>query len=396
MDMKGVDLSALKQEVGKPIYRKEIAYEGVFRKMKDDGSEPEFELAITPELMAHWVETFHEMKQNGVRVPMPIGHTSEPDRKRGQMEDLRIEENPNRHGGKSLYAYVSFNDPSAAKQFQHSNVSLFMPPRQFDGHGRRYIRPIKHLAITDYPVIPGLEPFQQVAASFDRKFKNAFELSLAEDTEMTWSDVANELGIDIPEDADDDVAKQAVMEAFNADDDGDEDSTDSGDEDELNETHVSDMDGDEDEEASFEVPDDEFGADDGGDLVDDEGDDEMRTQGAPPAMSYDPAPIPLSLVRREAKNRVDELQSLVKARKIAPAVAKALAKKYCAEEHVGVALSLEPSLGGAGDDFDDVVAALSLNPENHVAMTGPKTGPQNHAAHKSPIVMEAERRAGKK
>ena len=406
MDVKGVDLSALKAEAKGPVYRKELAYQGLFRKMKEDGSEPEFELNIDEPQIDHWVNTFQQMKKNGVQVPMPIGHNSEPERRRGTVLDIRKEPNPKRKGGMSLYAYCTFNDEDAAKQFKHSNVSLFMPPRQFDGHGRQYIRPIKHVAITDYPVIPGLDPFQSVAASLDRKYANAFELSLSdEDDEMplTWVDVANELGIDIPEDADEDVAKSAVQQAYDGDGDqepdGDEDGSedfqdDDGDEDVENLGGGEDE--DEDEEASFEVPDDEYGADDGGDLVDDEGDDEMRTQGAPPAMAFsaDPVPLPQSIVRREAQNRREELLNLVRQRKIAPAVAKVLEKKYCTDEHVGVALSLEPSLGCAGDDFDDVVAALSLNPENHVAVTGHRTGPQNHSAQKSPIVQEAERRAG--
>lgn len=396
LDEPGVDLSALRKEANGPIFRKELAYQGTFRKMKEDGSEPEFELDITPELMNHWVQTFRQMKQNGVGVPMPIGHTSEPDRRRGTVYDLRVEPNPKRKGGMSLYAYCGFNDHDAAKQFKHSNVSLFMPPKQFDGKGRQYIRPVKHVAITDYPVIPGLDAFQQVAASFT----NAFELSLSnEDDEMslTWQDVADELGIEVPEGADEETAKAAVQDAVGGgsgpDDEGDDEGDDGIGDDDTDLLHDEE---DEDEEASFEVPDDEFGADDGGDLVDDEGDDEMRTQGAPPAMSMEPTPVPLTVVKREAKNRRDELSSLVKSGRISPACAKVLEKKYCTDSHVGVALSLEPSLGCAGDDFDEVVAALSLIPEKSIASTGSKTGPQNHRADKSPIVLEAERRADKK
>lgn len=377
-----------------PVFRKELAYPGHFVKFKGDSTEPEFELPVDEGQLDQWVDTFHTMKKNGIDVPMPLGHTTEPTARRGTVVDLRKEPNPKRKGGVSLYAYCQFNDPKDAKQYKNSNVSLFMPPSFRDGVGRQYIRPIRHVAITDYPVIPGLEPFQTVAA--------AFELSLAEEGDnMSWIDVAEELGIKLPEGADEEAAKAAVKQAWEGENSGEGDVADEeevpeapeGGEDVGDPEGEEEPTGEEDDDFSFEAPDDEFGADDGGDFVDDEGDDEMRTQGAPPAMSAVAAShIPFSLVKRESENRKAELQRLVFDRKISPAAASALARRYCSTENVGVALSLETQMDSSGDDFDSIVAALSLNPEGMIANVGPKTGPQVAKAEKSPLVQDAERR----
>jgi hypothetical protein len=385
-DFEDVDVSmaftlASGDQVKSPVFRKELAYQGRFVKFKPGTRDPEFELPVDETQIDHWVNTFRVMKKNGIEVPMPIGHTTEPERRRGTVVDLRKEENPNRPGGFSLYAYCAFNDEQTASKLKNSNVSLFMPPKFDDGKGRRYIRPIRHVAITDYPVVPGLSPFQNIAASF--------ELSLADEEEemagLTWAQVAQELGIEAPEGGDDNAAKEAVLQAWDAGGEGGD--TEGGD----TETEGDDIDVEDDDVPAIDE-DDNYGADDGGDFTD-EGDDEQRTQGGPPAMSQ--APIAASLVRREASNRVEVLRGLVRTGRVSPAAAKRLSQRYCSVENVNIALSLEQdgNLDAAGDDFDEVIAALSLNPEGSVAHTGARTGPQIDRAEKSPIVVEAEKRS---
>lgn len=318
------------------VYRKEVAYPGRFVKPNDNGG-VEFELPIDETLIDHYVATFSRMKANGIDVPVPVGHTTDPEKRRGTVINMTKEPDPDH--GIGLFAYVKFRDEAAAKQFKDSQVSLFQPPQMVDGKGNKYTRPITHVAITDYPVVPDLGPFQPIAASF--------ELSLdveLENTSMTFAELATELGVEVPEGAGDDEIAQAIIAAWNT----------------------------EETPAGEEPP-----ADAGGE----------------PAPLSDPPAIPVaaSLVRQVAKARKTELDQLCRDKKISPAVRDQLVKKYTTEQHMTVSLSRETA-GEASDDFDDLVAALSLN--EPMFSTGERTGAQHHKNQgKSPVVADAEKRA---
>jgi hypothetical protein len=142
------------------VFWKEIAYEGTWKKGKQ-------EVVITPELMDHWATTFDAMNKEGIQVPVPIEHTKDPEKRRGTVTALarRI----NSRGRQSLFGKFKFRDEEAAKLAKTAGASIFVPATAPSGSGRVFKKPIEHVAITDYPVIADLEPFQAVALSFNEE-----------------------------------------------------------------------------------------------------------------------------------------------------------------------------------------------------------------------------------
>lgn len=384
------------------LFKKEIAYPGHFVKLKTDSEEPVFELPVDERLMDHWIDVFHKMGANGIDVPVPLGHTTDPERRRGTVKDLRKE--IDEQGVPHLYAIIKFNDANAARQLSKSNVSLFMPPDFSDGKGNKYVRPIRHVALTDYPVIPGLGEFEAVAA--EHLPLDGIFLSLAEEqdgeTDMDrLREIAAQIGLEVPEDADEERLAAMIIEKANGGGTSEEATEEGpiGDDTEIlpqGDEEVMPLPQDEEEE------DGEFAQGSEGDSYTEvlgmdnaEFEEEQEeAMNAPPAMSHvretRPAPIAASLVSREAKNRVAELDRFVEKRKINPACAAELKKLYCTEQHVGVALSLE-TVGEKPDDFERICVALSLLPENNVGTIGEKTGKQVGQV-KSPLVEQAAQR----
>lgn len=143
------------QKTGDPlVFWKEIAHAGKFKK----GSQ---EINITPRLLDHWKHTFGEMRDIGMAVPVPVEHTSDPEKRRGEV--LKLARRDNSRGQPALYAKIKFRDADAAKLVQ-SGVSVWSPKRGESGYGHEWKSPLTHVAITDYPVIPDLEPFTQALA----------------------------------------------------------------------------------------------------------------------------------------------------------------------------------------------------------------------------------------
>ncbi len=382
---------------GSGLFRKEVAYCGAFTKRRDDG-EVEFELPVNESLLDHWCKTFEEMRKAGVDVPVPLGHVTDPEARRGTVEKLSKEYNPRRKAN-ALFAYVRFNDPKTAAALKNSNCSLFMPPDFTDGKGNRYERPIRHLALTDYPVIPDLDPFEAaVAASHDRRVIAAsYVLSQEENEDMarpanmaeglTWEAVAQELGIEVPEGQD---AEAAVKEAYDAEPAGggggapapEEEVVPEGEDDELSLLGFEDDTmPEEEEEDDLEMP-------------------ENRSHGGnrrstPPEMSFafdQPTVLP-TIVNQVAEARKTKITQLVRDRKLSPAAGKQAIKDFCTSDVVGFALSHEAA-GGPQDGFDRFTAACSLN--TPLAAIGEKSGPQDSPQQgKSPIEIDAENRAAK-
>lgn len=395
-------LSAETSDRGKTLYRKELAYPGRFVKMGTD-DEPEFELPVEEPLIDHWVKTFNEMKADGVDVPVPIGHTTEPEKRRGTVEKMTKEVNED--GQPALFCYVRFSSPEYAEQFKDSNVSLFMPPKWTNGRGRTYRKPITHVAITDYPVIPDLSKFSAVAASMGKygAVAASYELSMATDEGeddmpgIDWAAVAQELGVDCPEGED---PKKCVQEAWHA---GEEGGDGMGVDDDIEEGM---------EDDTFDV--DEDALQDLGDGVDypehdREGQDAdaarrraaMARRGMGGGSSnYDPPPslgfsMPPTMAKAMARGRVEQLRGLLGACKINRQQYEVLAKKYCKPSTVAYAMSMESVDPTMTDGFDAMVAMCSL--ATPFATIGEQTRAQLEdqigRAERSPVVIDAERRA---
>jgi hypothetical protein len=149
-----------------------------------DGDGHEF--SVTEDEIDHWHNTACSFIENGLEIPIPVEHTEDPEKCRGKVVGSRV--GINKKGKKALYLKTKFRDLEAAKLALTSDVSIFVPNSHRDGKGRSYYRPIKHFALTNYPVIPGLEPFAPIVASL-KKRKKAMKLSLAT--------VAEKLGITV-------------------------------------------------------------------------------------------------------------------------------------------------------------------------------------------------------
>lgn len=147
---------------GKPVqrFRKEIIRCGKFTKAKDNVN---FE--VTPSSLNHWVATFNQMKQNGVKVYFPAGHTNKPEANRGWWDKLEVGPSKADPNVPALYGEVDAIGEDGIGLIGRTDVSLYSPPELVDGQGNRYDRPIVHIAACTDPVIPGLGEWESVAAS---------------------------------------------------------------------------------------------------------------------------------------------------------------------------------------------------------------------------------------
>jgi hypothetical protein len=407
---------------GQRVYKKELIYPGKFIKKDEDG-DVEFDLPVNEKLIDHWVATFNQMKKNGIEVPLPIEHTSNPARRRGTVVKLAKEFNPKR-GANSLYCYVTFRDKESESMAKTAQVSLYAPPSFIDGKGRKYSRPIRHVALTDYPLIPGLGEFE-IAASH-RSLKNrTLVLSHEGSSAMTVHELADRLGIDVDEDMDDDTLESSFRAAMDGDMDEDDEDFDAEFEDDGLEDDEEDEDfEDEDEEFiddeddleadDFEEEDDEdFDAENDEDFDEDdedfdmEGDDDFDEEDEDEDVMDDFVPaskraskrasVSASVVDQIAKSRKTILASLVRERKITPAVCRKLEARYCSTKRVTYALSHSRGRD-VGDDFDAVTAALSHNKPTFSTRerSGPQLNGHDRMGESSAIVRDAEKRANAK
>lgn len=152
--------------VPKRRYRKAILKVGQFR--KPDGVE--FELSA--DALKAMADTYSQMAHDGHKVPIPLGHTDEEDKNRGYVDKMEFADD-------MLFMECEAIGAEAIEQFEQSDCSCFIPPKWEDAEGREYIRPIRHVALTQYPVIPGLGKFEGIAASLvpPKKEENTMDLS---------------------------------------------------------------------------------------------------------------------------------------------------------------------------------------------------------------------------
>lgn len=292
------------------LYRKQLAYVGQFVKSTAGGDQP-FE--ITEADIDHWALTHDELTAAGIEVPLPIEHTTDPEKRRGTV--VKIEKGLDSKGRQSLFMLSRFRDAEAEKLASTANVSIYVPPSFKDGKGRVFTRPIRHVALTDYPVIPELDGFQTIAASF------VGELSMAID----WS--AIQTALDLPEGVEltDANAVEVILTAIAAM------KAKPGEEKKPDEKA-----GDKPGEKPGEKP-----------------------AGTPPAATPPaPKPIAASFVRMLKDNRSLKLDRLMAEGKLVKAARDKIEKEHLSDG--SLALSLESENGEVA--FDSLIATLSALP----------------------------------
>lgn len=290
-------------------FRKELIREGKYCKADDN-----LEFEITVDVIDHWVATFKTFKDNGVAVPVPSGHTQDPEKNRGYVLDMFKSVDDK---GAVLIGVLDLVGEEGIALAHTNDVSLWSPPEWVDGKGVKYTRPIVHVALTPYPVVPGLQGFESIAASLVPT-----KVSTKEIDKMNWSKVKEALGIE-PE-LNDENASDLILGIFTT----------------LKEGHAAAI-------AGFET--------------------KIAEATKQVELSHTkPEPDEL-LVSLASENREMKLSALVEAGKITPAVHADL--KAIFVEKAALTLSLQ----NGGDRFDNVVEALA---KNDIVKLGEKTGAQ--------------------
>lgn len=156
-------------------FRKELIYANPHFNKRNSKVNQHF--AIDEAKMEHWATVGNQMLSNGIHVPVPLKHSDSPEATRART--LRYETGLNSRGIPALYGVVQFRDEEAAKLALTTDVSIFVPEDPvYDGLGNKYEYPIRHIALTDFPVIPNLEGFEPIAASLDIYDSKPLELGL--------------------------------------------------------------------------------------------------------------------------------------------------------------------------------------------------------------------------
>src|SRR5574343_670368 len=150
-------------------YRKDLVRVGQFFKAADD-----LAFSITADTLNHWSQTYRDMRAAGRKVPVVKTHFSEhgaafseddADANRGWLEDLFVD-------GDRLVGIVDLHGPEAETLAACNDVSIYVPTQYEDDQRRVFKQPIMHIALTAKPVISGLGPFVEIAASASSKTKN--------------------------------------------------------------------------------------------------------------------------------------------------------------------------------------------------------------------------------
>jgi hypothetical protein len=167
------------------VFEKELIYVDTFTK-------GDVEFNVTEKLIDHWVAESKKMMEQGFKIKLPVEHTFDPEKNRGHVTSLskRLDSK----GRIGMFGRLEFLTAEDAKLAKSTDVSIYSPPSYQMGNGYTANRPITHVALTDYPVVPGLDPFETLAASLKEVMK------------MSMKDLADKLGITIPAEVTDDAA----------------------------------------------------------------------------------------------------------------------------------------------------------------------------------------------
>ncbi len=297
---------------------KQVIYVGNFYQSLQDEWFP-----VTESDIDNWVSVHEQFNQDGINVPLPEEHNELPSFKRGDV--LSLSKRTDEKGRLSLYAKVKFKDAKAKSDFSASQVSLFCPPEFVSGTGKRYHRPITHLALTDYPVVPDLEGWKTIVAS-NLKTTN-------KDNLMNLKTIAKALGLTLADDATDQVMSDAITAQFSTMASAAVAST----------SEITEL------KAKLATA--------------------IAAATADPA-NPPPAPILPGILSMAKDARGLKIDQLVTSGNITPAVAAKLKEQYTTDSTLSFSLN---STSGTGDGFDAVIATLQLN--NPVDLKE-KTGPQ--------------------
>jgi hypothetical protein len=130
-------------------FRKELIREGTWVHPTQH-----FQLTVTRERMRRWVEKFRLLRERGIRIPVPFGHSYDPKDNAGFLEELSLE-------GNALFGVLAIPRAEDAGKLGATvkDVSISINPDFRDGEGRRYGEVIEHVALTTRPLVGGQSDF---------------------------------------------------------------------------------------------------------------------------------------------------------------------------------------------------------------------------------------------
>lgn len=138
-------------------WRKELAYEAELFLIAPDGQVQK--AIISASLLEEWAYSFQRMKALNVVVPVPLGHSSDPRARVGEIVDIQLRLNSNKK--KAAFSVINFDDTVTVQEieaFTKSDVSVFVED-WLDPELGKETSAITHVAITSRPQIPGLDKF---------------------------------------------------------------------------------------------------------------------------------------------------------------------------------------------------------------------------------------------
>jgi hypothetical protein len=324
---------------GEHVYRKEVFYVGDF--LMQDGEGNRFPSAVTEEFIDELVATGTQMLSDGIDIPVPIEHTNSPEKKRGHV--VKLAKEIDSKGRVGFFNYVKFRDADSAKAFANSDVSAYITPKFTSGNGKTYHRPLRHLALTDYPVIPALDRFEAISLSLSSGASN-----------MPLKSLAKRLGITL-EDGDDDAAIQKkIVTAYKA--------------------------------KGKPAPKEAKLSDPPADPPND-----PKKEPAKQPETKKVSPLLLSSIK---DSRSAKLEKLVAERRITPSQRDVILSDYCTDE--GITLALSDT--AVDDGFDGLLNVLAKN--EPYLKSGEHSGPQvlelgisDQQGEKNPLIADMEKRA---
>lgn len=168
-------------------FRKTVVRRGEFTK---DSAGLQF--SIDDSTFGHWQDQFAAMSEDGIEVPITMGHTNDDSAKRGTVKSM-FPENDNFVAIVELEA----DTPEEIESMRKMDVSIYAPDHYLGPKGQRFKFPIRHVALTDTPAITGLGEFQQLAASSGkRKRKIPVLTPQVETDQMDLSEIKKALSLD--------------------------------------------------------------------------------------------------------------------------------------------------------------------------------------------------------
>lgn len=274
--------------------KKEIMTIGIWKK----GDQ---EIDFSLDFANHLVSSHYEMLEAGVRTPLVLSHKG--DSAYGDLVDVMIEKNPK--GKDAIFGIFDFKDEAAYNEAKRNDVSVYIPPKRLTGTGKEYLRVLEHVALTPWPVVPGLADWEAIAASLQ---------FAQEKTTVDLEELISLLEVEVPDGASEETQWALIVNAVKA----------------LKKQVDGDPASEEDAGAGDKPP------------------------ALPVAASWNP---PKALVNQVRDARIIKLDALVSGECITPAVRDELAKDFATDEVV--ALSMKDDK--ADDGFDKLVARLAKN-----------------------------------